>query len=300
MVEIEYTQIQSFDEIVKEAKDACASGTVQNMVLAYEFTLDLIRSKFVELHRDKAEQWQSEQVPPNLFFTHGEFFRGDRGIKHIIKELREKNDSRRALLTLGRMDDLLESGDKSIPSFLLSQFAIKSDILYVTEYFRAIEVENFLAINITELALMVEKAIAEIPTPRFVRILILAFQAYRNPSFHCLERASIDMIRGGEVGVVVANRDYKQVIDWLGGKKLFESQIETCGLEELEAAVHRQSAGYSAHFKTLLRNAILALVEMKKRRGRSSNEASVETLRSTYLGHVDSAIAELRRLSDGH
>jgi hypothetical protein len=300
MISIEYKQIQSFDQIVEDAKQACELGAVQNLVLAYEFSPDLIHSQFIALHRDKAEQWQSEKVPPNLFFTHGQYFQGDKGIRHIIKELKEKSDSRRALLTLGRMEDLLESGDKSIPSFLISQFAVKSDALYVTEYFRAIEVEYFLPINITEVAIVLEKIMATIAIPRSVRLLILAFQAHRTPSFHCLEKAPIDMIRGGEVGVEVANKNYKQLIEWLDGKKLFESQIEICGLEELEAAVQRQDDGYSAPFKSLLPKVISTLRDIKLRRGTSSNEASVGGLRKTYLELVDSAIAELRRLSNGH
>jgi hypothetical protein len=294
MVTLEYHPITSFDTIINDAMNACGSGPVHNLLLAYEFSPELIHSPFVRVHEKKALEWQTDPPPPNLPFSHGQYFHGEKGIKYVIEELRAKSNSRRALLSLANMDDFIGSGDRAIPSFMIAQFAIESDVLYVTEYFRAIEVGRFLPINITEAALLVKRIVEALRRPLLVRLLMLAFQAHLTPSFHCLEKAAVDMVPGGKIGVVIAQNNRAQLIEWLEGKKVFESEIDTRGLEEILAAVKSCGEEYSAAFTSKLEQLLNALSEIKTMRSSSSLESSIESCRTEYLELVDSAIAELR------
>ena len=299
MVKPQYVSINSFDTIVSEAKAACSARPVRNMLLAYEFAPDLVNSQFVKLHESKAREWQSDPPPANLFFSHGQYFLGEKGIQYVIQELKTKSSSRRALLSLGGMDAFIESGDRSIPSFMISQFAIEADTLYVTEYFRAIEVGSFLPINITEAALLVKRIIEAVRRPTLVRLLILAFHAHLTPAFHCLEKATVDMMQGGEIGVEVARRNSAKLIEWLEGKKVFESEIATQGLEQVVASVRACEKEYSQAFRSNLEQSLHVLLDIKKMRGTSSLESAIESRRSDFVKLIDAAIGELRRTSSG-
>jgi hypothetical protein len=295
VVTLQYQSISAFDTIISDAVSGCSSGPVHNLLLAYEFSPELINSPFVKLHERKAQEWQANPAPANLFFSHGQYFHGENGIQYVIKELKAKSSSRRALLSLAGMDAFMESGDRAIPSFMIAQFAIDSDILYVTEYFRAIEVGSFLPINVTEAVLLVKRIVEAIRQPRVIRLSMLAFHAHLTPTFHCLEKAAVDMLKGGEIGVVVAQKNISQLIEWLEGKKWFESEIATHGLEELLAAVKLCGDLYSTAFKASLEQSLHALAEIKKMRSSSSLESAIESRRRQYVELVDAAISELRR-----
>jgi hypothetical protein len=299
MVTLDYKSISSFDEIINDARSACDSAPVHNLVLAYEFSPELVHSQFVKLHEQKAREWQADPHPPNLFFSHGEYFRGEKGIQYVINELKAKSNSRRALLALANMEVVIGSGDRAIPSFMTAQFAIESDVLYVTEYFRAVEVGAFLPINVTEAALLIKRITESVRQPRVVRLLMLAFQAHLTPSFHCLERAKVDMLKGGEIGVLVAQEKIAMLIELLEGKRLFESEIDTNGLNEVLVAVNQCGDQYSLAFKSNLEQLVGVLVQIKTMRNSSSLEANIASLRTSYIGFLDSAIAELRRRSNG-
>ena len=299
MVIKQYKQIDTFDTIINDASLACSGGPVHNLSLSYEFFPELIYSPFVKVHEKKALEWQADPAPSNLFFSHGQYFHGEKGIQYVINELKAKSSSRRAILSLANMDDFIGSGDKALPSFMTAQFAIESDVLYVTEYFRAVEVGAFLPINITEAALLIKRIVEAVSRPRLVRLLMLAFQAHLTPSFHCLEKASIDMLMGGEIGVVVAQKNTGRLIEWLEGKKLFESEIALHGLEEMLSAVKHCENAYSPSFISSLERSLKMLTEIKAMRGSSSVEATLSRRRDEYLELIDSAISELRRELSG-
>src|SRR5207249_4972474 len=111
-----------------------------NLLLSYELPIAVLNSPFVSANRDKAEKWIADPAPKELFFSHGQYFRGQRGVEHVIQELSRKRLSRRALLTTLEMDTLLAGGDLPVPAFSILQFCIDQNVLYVTAYFRALEV----------------------------------------------------------------------------------------------------------------------------------------------------------------
>jgi thymidylate synthase len=97
-----------------------------------------------------AKDYQNPVKPPSLYINHGEYITSD-GIVHIINELKLKQTSNRALLSLINQEDIIGSGDNPIPSFMVLQFSLEGEELYVTTYFRALEVANFLNVNLEEI-----------------------------------------------------------------------------------------------------------------------------------------------------
>jgi hypothetical protein len=298
---VDYKKTDDLSAIWSDAKNACKDGLVFNMLLAYEFDVQLTDSQFVKLHEDQAKAWQSEQPHANFNFSHGQYFKGESGLKYVVDELKAKSSSRRALLSLIDMDDIMGTGDKAIPSFMVAQFGHTADVLYVTEYFRALEVGSFLPINLAEMALMVRRILeGALARPRIVRLLLLAFQAHLTPNFHCLEKAQLDVVTGGEIGAVVAMHDVKRLLGWLDDKKnRYESEVLTNGLDEMVGMVRQYSAKYPIAFLTRLNHSLLSLKQLKALRASHSDEKITQAEHRKYVEHLEGAIRELKGAADG-
>src|ERR1035437_10762889 len=96
---MDYIRTDSFDRICEDARTACTNGLVHNLLLAYDFNISVTQSHFVTIHEAEASAWQSDPSPRNLPFSHGEYFKGEEGIRHVIRELKSKSASRRALVS---------------------------------------------------------------------------------------------------------------------------------------------------------------------------------------------------------
>jgi hypothetical protein len=129
--------------------------------------------------------------PEELVINHGEFIKN--GLTHIIDELKRKPDSNRALYSLISQDHINNSCDKPIPSFMIFQCATEDKFLYCTVYFRALEVSNFLRINLEEIRLNICEILNHYQLVLSVRLSILAFIGYNSPDQIPLERCEIDL-----------------------------------------------------------------------------------------------------------
>jgi hypothetical protein len=296
-----YKKTGDLDTIWKDAMEACKAGAVHNLVLSYEFDIGVTDSEFVKLHEGQAEAWQSEQPVRNFHFSHGQYFKGKRGMEYVINELKSKSASRRALLSLIDMDDIVGRGDKAIPSFMVAQFGHAGDVLYVTEYFRALEVGSFLPINLAEMSLMVRGILCGgLARPGIVRLLLIAFQAHLTPHFR-LEKAELDVVSAGEIGAAVATRDFKTMLAWLEDKKdRYESEVLTHGLEEMVAIVRKYSAHYPDPFLSALRQSVKSLKEVRDLRASHSDERIAENQHRKYVEQLESAIRELKGARERH
>lgn len=296
---LEYKKTGDLEQICAFARDRCKNGIVHNLLLAYEFPFELIRSEFVGLHEADAQDWLNEKPIASLPFSHGQYFLGERGIQHVTTELRGKSASRRALLSLISMQHIIDSGDDPIPSFLIAQFGRVDDTLYVTAYYRALEVGRFLPINITELCLLTGKVSAAISRPKSIRLLIVAFHAHLTPDFHCLRRAELDVVAPSEIGFAVAKLEVGTILRWLEGKRHFESEILITNLKQLFIAVKKADKAYPALFQSELEKALKTLTVLKETRSTSSDESSLNRVREEFLGHIDKAMQELGSMPHG-
>lgn len=294
---MDFGEINSLEEVWGAASASCREGPKFNLLLCYQFPISLVDSDFVRLYEEKAQEWQRDPAPGNLFFSHGEYFRGEKGIQHVLEELRSKGASRRALVSLLDMDEIIGRGDEPIPSFMVLQFAFEGESLYVTAYFRALEVEQFLRVNIAEICLWVRRIRDELAGVRLavVRLVILAFRAYRDPEF-ILERALMDREPQGRVATVVAKGDMAELIVWLEDKKKRRSAIETERFGEIVTALEEFKASYTPKFYSSVRAALATMQRLKNARKRASEGINVDGEYERLKALLDECIGELKGL----
>jgi len=144
-----------------------------------------------------AQKWREPQCPKELYINHGSYF-GD-GVQHIIRELRTKPTSNRALYSLIAQDEISNSNDDPIPSFLVLQCAIDNRVLHCTTYFRALEVIHFLRINIEEIRLTLVQICNALPDIASCELVINAFRAYTNSQLGTLLRPRLDLMEADEL-----------------------------------------------------------------------------------------------------
>ncbi|NUF24406.1 hypothetical protein HUN23_16730, partial [Acinetobacter oleivorans] len=191
-----YKDVNSFEEI-----DTSINEEILDDKKHLNFTryFELPKSSVCEngsKTEQKAKAWLAFKKPADLLFNHGEFITQD-GFEHIINEIKEKPDSNRALYSLLNYQKICDQGDHPIPSFLLFQVTIEDNILYATSYFRALEVANFLKINLQEIKLNLLEIVQKCNLVHIskVRITIHAFNAYKNEDQNIPQIFEIDRIK---------------------------------------------------------------------------------------------------------
>lgn len=177
---IDYKRVNSFENIKTDINAEVIEGRKNfNFIKGFEFQTDLLRS---DGGQDEviARQWMAFEKPDDLIFNHGEYIT-EQGFYHIIQELNSKRDSNRALYSLLDYNKICKKGDDPIPSFLIFQVTIENNILYVACYFRALEVVNFLPINLQEIKLNLYKIHTEcnLTYVNTIRLAVYAFNAYK-------------------------------------------------------------------------------------------------------------------------
>ena len=99
-----------------------------NVVLSFRFQQQCVRNDTDLPGIGEAMQWQELEPNEYLYFTHGQYANRDKNLtprpglalEHIVKELDRKPTTRRALFSLLHTGDIVDTGDKPIPSLVLS------------------------------------------------------------------------------------------------------------------------------------------------------------------------------------
>ena len=233
--EIEYLQnivIISCEEIVK---DTCK----ENYILAFNISIEnLNKNKLLDVETE-ASEWGSEVCPKHFFFNHGQFREG--GLEHISNELKVKKTSNRALYSLLDQKKIIKSGDKPIPSFMVFQCLLSEDnsILSVAVYFRALEISNFLKINLEEIRQNIIKIYENNVKFESVNLLIIAGRAHHSPGQIPLKRAEIDLLEQLPLFRLLQSNRAK-IRDMLIEKSEIQSVIEFRSLELLKGCLEDQ------------------------------------------------------------
>jgi len=234
----------TIEELWKKVIVECKDKVLENVLLNGEFSIDEINSRFIELHQTDALKWQKKNKPDDLIINHGEYIHkghgANLGIDFIIKELKLKNYGNRACYSLINMDDIIDSGDKVIPSFMILQFSFakeSKDKLLVSAYFRALEVKKFLPINLTEICLNIQKISKQFPNIKKFELNIFAFRAQYIEDFNCLKHSKLDNLKATKM-VTLLIKDKTYIIEALKDKqRIVESVITKTGIENLKEAV---------------------------------------------------------------
>jgi len=287
--------------IAADAREQCNPEKF-NLVLEYELPFSAIGDAFVQGYEERALLWIKDSAPSTQHFSHGQYFKGEAGIQYVLDELQKKPTSRRALLSLICMDDLLGKHpertsaveDAPLPAFLILQFAISNNVLYATAYFRALEVAEFLPINLAEIAIHCRRIRNQTQNLELLRLTVVAFRAYSSPGFRCLQKASIDAVLEMDIYIAVKEGDIPKLKMWLGDKLQPDSAILLNGLESLRQALGRVAdTRYTSIFRNAIDDAISALSTVRDLRQNASEGPHLENSWGAFKTALQKALHEL-------
>jgi hypothetical protein len=292
----------SFAAVAADARAQC-SPERYNLDLQYELPIAVIDEPFVRSYEARAELWLKEETPASQHLSHGRYFRGELGREYLTQELQRKRTSQRALLSLICMDDLLgrhperttSETDAPLPAFLILQCAVVERVLYMTAYFRALEVVEFLPINLAEVALHCRRIRSHFPELVMLRLAVFAFRAYAEPGFRCLQKATVDTIHPIRLHKSVEAHDFETLRRWLAEKKQPDSAIVLDGLQALRESLDLISDDprYSKVFRDAIEAGVGKLGELKDLRQRTSQGERVKSLWKDFAEILDRAIGEI-------
>ena len=192
-----FKEITNLHDIVSDALGVCATGGEKgfflNLSLKHRFPVTVLAEPHILDASEGAADWQSVDCPSHLYFSHGQYIGFD-GLTNLISELRHKEHSNRAIISLINQSDIVGSGDMPIPSFMIFQCTIFDSVLFVTAYYRALEVSKFLGINVEELRLMIKSIYESLRRFDSVALHIFAFRAYVKENFNPLLKSELDRL----------------------------------------------------------------------------------------------------------
>jgi hypothetical protein len=278
-------------EAISEVQRACEDGEIMNLTVSFPMQLPASTSLALQPFREEALRWQAPTRHNSLVFNHGEYMHahGD-PIGLLEGELKRKATSNRACLSLVSSESIFSSEDGILPSFLLVQAGFSGptrDLLYMTAYYRALEVSSFLAVNITELALMAEGLADRLPWFDRVMVTMHAFRAHSKPGFTAHRRSSLDRSTPAQLHALVEQGDLRRISEMLREKSAPASIIDDSGLTALR--IEAEEAGWSAEVQVALDKAISALRRLKSIRAAATHGHWVDRVEQEFSAHVNRA-----------
>jgi hypothetical protein len=236
---------QLWNNVVEECKKSNEKVS-ENVILNGEFEIKEIESDFIKLHTDKAKEWQNNERPKELIINHGEYINkgnkqsAEKGINYILDKLNNNNYSNRSCYSLINMEDIVDSRDDIIPSFMILQFSFSNEnanTLLVSAYFRALEVQNFLPINLAEICINIKSIKSKFPRIKNFELNVFIFRAQYIENFYCLRHSKLDSLGLIEIYQSLIG-DKEVIINALKDKKnIIESVITDTGIKNLKEAI---------------------------------------------------------------
>jgi len=223
-------------------KSTLAYGCINNLninitSLYSDFVADMEQS--FEGDIEKAKDWQSLDVPETLYYNHGQYMKLDNndGISYAINELINKATSSRAIIPLISFKDVFGSEDNHLPSLDIIQFGFfdeEKTELFCTLYLRALEVNHFLRINLSEIYIMSKKIQEAIRSINKININIFAFRAQYKEKFSCFKKAKIDMLAERNIMKIVMEKQISKIEELIKEKlELLETVVNIEGVLNL-------------------------------------------------------------------
>jgi thymidylate synthase len=286
----------------------CKKGKVTNLILTGEYPIGEANSDWVNIYTQKAKNWQAHPCPPILEFNHGQFIDKYKkkyritGINYLINELKQKTDSNRACLSLMDMDSIINKKDNPIPSFMLMQVSMSDDgsLLSITSYYRALEVSEFLPINIAENCLVVNK-INEAFSSKIKKFSITIHTgiAHYVEHFSCLEKANIDIQKQIDIATKISSLNKKWIKEMLVNKKdLTESRINQDGLTAILDAMksfnkEKRRKVYDANIITSLETALSDIKKFNLEKSKTSHSTNAKKIYTEIKQNLEKVIQKL-------
>ncbi|WP_102264780.1 thymidylate synthase family protein [Mesobacillus jeotgali] len=299
----QYNKVNSFGEILTIAEEIVKESETNyllNFNLKVEFDVSIIREVQLAYALKDAEDWQNTSRPTNLHINHGEYI-GEKGIIHIVNELKNKKDSNRAVISLISQKHIINSGDTPIPSFMSLQFGLENNDLYVTTYFRALEIYNFLPINLEEIRLIINQLNQEIAGIDKVKLNLIAFRAYANPDQTTLSRFEVDILPSSKI-LLYMQTNPEKIISILKDKLKESTVTEKKGFVNILEIINDQEFDSQINkcFKQPLviqnfRECIKKTDELTLLRSKTSHNPYIKELNNVIKSNLENIIKELER-----
>lgn len=292
-----------YKEILKGTKEY---GIINN----FNMNLNTDLSSFIEsveiIFKDSidiAQSWQLKESPNTLYYNHGEYMhtKENNSIDYVIDELKRKATSSRAIIPLLRLEDVLKGGDSFLPSLDSIQFGFTNEErneLCITIYMRALEVKNFLPVNICEVYLMVKQIQHEIRSIKKININIFAFRAQYKEKFGCFKKADIDMLKSYDIMKYTMKKDTSTIIRWLENKlDLSETIIHLDGLIHLDESISRDDDDfYTEELKVSLKNLIRSMDGLRILREKTSNYDEIKKEEVVVECNIKDVISKFKEI----
>lgn len=301
---MEYKTITSLEEVSGLAiKEINGDDYRINFNLKVNFHKELITKKMEDVYQD-ALDFQNSSLPASLYMNHGEFIHkfGD-GIKNVVNQLKEKHASNRAIISLINQEDIMESKDNPIPSFMVLQFSIENhDQLYVTAYFRALEVSKFLRINTEEIRQIIEKIFLEHRSLEQVFLNIFAFRAYINSDINPLKKPKIDTFTQKNIfKYLKKEKNLSDFIGLLNEKKTSSTVIEYSSFEDILSWLEDEEFSDQIHSSltkpiviSILKEIIFLSKSLKDLREKVSHSQELTDTQDKFKEKIENLISEIR------
>jgi hypothetical protein len=295
MIENEYLEIEILDDIVDDIQKKCCDQEVYNLSAKYQFPMELVSSEFVKIREAQASKWISKDPSKEMYFTHGQYYHNREGQDFIVKELKNKPTSRRAILcAVEDTSAIMTKGDDPIPAFLILQFRLIERTLYVTAFFRAIEVCEFLSINIAEICLHCRHIYQSIPLITDVKLALFSSSAYGVENFNCCTKAKIDSISSAEIGSILTEKDIKTIVNLLEDKRRY-STYDLDGIKSVLDIIGKYRDFYTVYVIDLFNQYYDALMNEQKLHKVTNDEMKLSSARKTSQNLLDSLLQEIRK-----
>ena len=275
-----------------KAKLDLADGPKFNWSLDFECAAAELDDMEIADVKDTAVMWRADTPPPQLYFTHKQYYKN--GVQHIVDELKSKPTSNRALYSLISQDQINDSGDGPLPSFLILQCQLDDGSLYCTCYFRALEVYTFLRVNLEEIRQTLSETCHALGTVKSIRLKIFAFHAYIDQGRLPLQKPEIETLLDDEIQIMLmagASNPIKRLDKLLLELRNATTIVSSGKLVSLKRIIERDAPNAKLHdslipLRYLLRDqlgtAIAAATKLLEIRKRASRGPAAEAVLQEY------------------
>lgn len=301
-----YIKIKNLEEISEKAIFAVeGSSYVLNLNLKFKFNIGLIENSLSDVS-NIATKFQNKDCPKDLYINHGMFIHknGRDGIMNVVEQLKNNDSGNRALISLINQEDIIDSEDKPIPSFMILQFALenKKD-LYITTYFRALEVSQFLRINTEEIRQIIGKIAENITSIQKIYLNIISFRAFVKRDINTLEKPEIDLLNQKDILKYLLKKDsnLESLIMLLEEKNNSSSIIEYNAFEYILGWLEDSTYIDMIHENLnksliigILKEIISLMASLKELRKQSSHGERIDNEYKKYKEKLNQLIVEIR------
>ena len=235
-----------YDVYMRVRRDAEANLLLPNLRIQIKQKFDSFEKEIDDhfaSYMNDASMWQKNARDDRLEYTHGQLmtFRGTNWDEFVCDTLKQNPTSKRAIVPLIDKEMAFQGGDGKLVSFDVVQFgflnADRKD-LHITVYLRALEVCNFLPINICEVYLMAKKVKECIQTVDSVTICFFAYRAEAKKNYGCYKKAEIDLLSESELCRIISSKNCSTLKALLNQKAdTGETVIEFSWLDKVENAL---------------------------------------------------------------